>query len=123
MASLFAAFGIETHLLLAQLVNFGVLLWLPVNLTALGVDAKATSALLAKSAIYQGDGLIPTGMRRALTAVENTRFMGHGYDPTIEGLIGKQAGVLREGKTTAKEAAAALQKAATEQQKRYADRG
>ncbi len=78
---------------------------------------------LAKSAIYQGDGLVPTGMRRALTAVENTRFMGHGYDPTVESLISKQAGALREGKTTAKEAAAALQKAATAQQKRYASQG
>jgi putative MFS transporter len=39
------------------LVNFGVLLWLPVNLTALGVDAKATSALLAKSAIYALPGI------------------------------------------------------------------
>ena len=39
------------------LVNFGVLLWLPVNLTALGVDAKATSALLAKSAVYALPGI------------------------------------------------------------------
>ncbi|MGY4514944.1 MFS transporter [Lysobacter sp. HA18] len=39
------------------LVNFGVLLWLPVNLTALGVDAKATSGLLAKSAIYALPGI------------------------------------------------------------------
>jgi putative MFS transporter len=39
------------------LVNFGVLLWLPVNLTALGVDPKATSALLAKSAIYALPGI------------------------------------------------------------------
>jgi putative MFS transporter len=38
-------------------VNFGVLLWLPVNLTALGVDAKAASALLAKSAIYALPGI------------------------------------------------------------------
>lgn len=34
------------------LVNFGFLLWLPSNLTALGVDASAASALLAKSAFY-----------------------------------------------------------------------
>ncbi|GAB6194751.1 MFS transporter [Lysobacter xanthus] len=39
------------------LVNFGVLLWLPVNLTALGVDPKATSALLAKSAVYALPGI------------------------------------------------------------------
>lgn len=39
------------------LVNFGVLLWLPVNLTALGVDAKATSTLLAKSAVYALPGI------------------------------------------------------------------
>ncbi len=33
------------------LANFGFLLWLPVNLTELGVDPKATSAVLAKAAI------------------------------------------------------------------------
>jgi MFS transporter, putative metabolite:H+ symporter len=39
------------------LANFGFLLWLPVNLTELGVDAKAASALLAKSAIYALPGI------------------------------------------------------------------
>jgi len=39
------------------LVNFGVLLWLPVNLTALGVDPKAASSLLAKSAVYALPGI------------------------------------------------------------------
>ena len=39
------------------LVNFGVLLWLPVNLTALGVDPKAASTLLAKSAVYALPGI------------------------------------------------------------------
>jgi putative MFS transporter len=39
------------------LVNFGVLLWLPVNLTALGVDPKAASGLLAKSAVYALPGI------------------------------------------------------------------
>jgi putative MFS transporter len=39
------------------LVNFGFLLWLPVNLTELGVDPAATSALLAKSAIYALPGI------------------------------------------------------------------
>lgn len=39
------------------LVNFGFLLWLPVNLVELGVDAKAASALLAKSAIYALPGI------------------------------------------------------------------
>ena len=39
------------------LVNFGFLLWLPVNLVQLGVDAKAASALLAKSAIYALPGI------------------------------------------------------------------
>lgn len=33
------------------LVNFGFLLWLPANLTVLGVDAKQTSTLLAQSAV------------------------------------------------------------------------
>ena len=39
------------------LANFGFLLWLPVNLTKLGVDPKAASALLAKSAIYAIPGI------------------------------------------------------------------
>jgi putative MFS transporter len=39
------------------MVSFGFLLWLPVNLTELGVDAKATSALLARSAIYALPGI------------------------------------------------------------------
>lgn len=39
------------------LVNFGVLLWLPVNLAQLGVDAAAASALLAKSAVYALPGI------------------------------------------------------------------
>jgi putative MFS transporter len=39
------------------LVNFGVLLWLPVNLTTLGVDPEAASALLAKSAVYALPGI------------------------------------------------------------------
>ncbi len=39
------------------LVNFGFLLWLPSNLEALGVDAGAASALLAKSALYALPGI------------------------------------------------------------------
>lgn len=39
------------------LANFGFLLWLPVNLTELGVDAKAASAVLAKSAIFALPGI------------------------------------------------------------------
>ncbi|WP_460760161.1 MFS transporter [Lysobacter fragariae] len=39
------------------LANFGFLLWLPVNLTELGVDPKLASALLAKSAIYALPGI------------------------------------------------------------------
>ena len=39
------------------LVNFGFLLWLPVNLTELGVDPRAASALLARSAIYALPGI------------------------------------------------------------------
>ncbi len=34
------------------LVNFGFLLWLPANLNLIGVDAKATNLLLARSAVY-----------------------------------------------------------------------
>jgi putative MFS transporter len=39
------------------LVNFGFLLWLPVNLVHLGVEAGATSALLARSAILALPGI------------------------------------------------------------------
>jgi len=39
------------------LVNFGFLLWLPSNLSALGVDAGASSALLARSAVYALPGI------------------------------------------------------------------
>jgi len=39
------------------LANFGFLLWLPVNLVKLGVDPKAASALLAKSAVYALPGI------------------------------------------------------------------
>ena len=39
------------------LANFGFLLWLPVNLTELGVDPKAASALLAKSAVLALPGI------------------------------------------------------------------
>jgi putative MFS transporter len=39
------------------LANFGFLLWLPVNLTELGVDPKAASALLARSAVYALPGI------------------------------------------------------------------
>lgn len=39
------------------LVNFGFLLWLPTNLTELGVDPAAASALLARSAIFALPGI------------------------------------------------------------------
>ena len=39
------------------LANFGFLLWLPVNLTELGVDARAVNALLAKSAVLALPGI------------------------------------------------------------------
>ena len=39
------------------LANFGFLLWLPVNLTELGVDPKAASTVLAKSAILAIPGI------------------------------------------------------------------
>jgi putative MFS transporter len=54
--------GITSGLLVAGvawgLVNFGFLLWLPVNLAALGVDAAATSALLARSALFALPGIV-----------------------------------------------------------------
>jgi putative MFS transporter len=40
------------------LANFGFLLWLPVNLVQLGVDARGTSAVLAKSAILALPGIV-----------------------------------------------------------------
>jgi putative MFS transporter len=39
------------------LVNFGFVLWLPVNLVELGIASKATSALLARSAILALPGI------------------------------------------------------------------
>lgn len=39
------------------LVNFGFLLWLPINLRQLGIDPAAASALLAKSALYALPGI------------------------------------------------------------------
>jgi MFS transporter, putative metabolite:H+ symporter len=39
------------------LVNFGFLLWLPANLVKLGIDAHASSALLARSAILALPGI------------------------------------------------------------------
>ena len=39
------------------LVNFGFLLWLPTNLVNLGIEAKGTSALLARSAILALPGI------------------------------------------------------------------
>jgi putative MFS transporter len=39
------------------LVNFGFVLWLPVNLAQLGIDPKAASALLARSAVYALPGI------------------------------------------------------------------
>ena len=39
------------------LVTFGVLLWLPVNLARLGIDADAASGLLARSAVYALPGI------------------------------------------------------------------
>jgi putative MFS transporter len=39
------------------LANFGFVLWLPVNLTQLGVDPAAASALLAKGAVYAVPGI------------------------------------------------------------------
>ncbi len=41
------------------LVSFGFVLWLPLNLVAMGVDASATSALLARSALIALPGMLP----------------------------------------------------------------
>lgn len=54
--------GISTGLITAGiawgLANFGFLLWLPVNLTELGVDPRAASAVLAKSAMLALPGIV-----------------------------------------------------------------
>lgn len=42
------------------LANFGFLLWLPTNLVELGVDPKAASALLARSAVLALPGIAVT---------------------------------------------------------------
>lgn len=49
--------GLLTCGLAWGLANFGFLLWLPVNLTELGVDPKAVSAVLAKSALLALPGI------------------------------------------------------------------
>ncbi|MDQ3038396.1 MAG: MFS transporter [Pseudomonadota bacterium] len=41
------------------LVSFGFVLWLPLNLVAMGIDASATSALLARSALIALPGMLP----------------------------------------------------------------
>ena len=41
------------------LTSFGFVLWLPLNLVAMGVDASATSALLARSALIAVPGMLP----------------------------------------------------------------
>ena len=41
------------------LTSFGFVLWLPLNLVAMGVDASATSALLARSALIALPGMLP----------------------------------------------------------------
>ena len=41
------------------LVSFGFVLWLPLNLVSLGVDASATNALLARSALIALPGMVP----------------------------------------------------------------
>jgi MFS transporter, putative metabolite:H+ symporter len=40
------------------LVNFGFLLWLPSNLGSMGMDSKAASALIAKSAVFALPGIL-----------------------------------------------------------------
>jgi putative MFS transporter len=51
------SWGLATCGLGWGLVNFGFVLWLPVNLTSLGVDPKAASALLARSALLAVPGI------------------------------------------------------------------
>lgn len=41
------------------LVSFGFVLWLPLNLVSMGVDASATNALLARSALIALPGMLP----------------------------------------------------------------
>jgi MFS transporter, putative metabolite:H+ symporter len=49
--------GLATCAIGWGLVNFGFLLWLPANLIKLGIDAHASSALLARSAILALPGI------------------------------------------------------------------
>ena len=50
--------GLLTCGLAWGMANFGFLLWLPVNLTRLGVDPQATSAVLARSALFALPGIV-----------------------------------------------------------------
>lgn len=74
---------------------------------------------LVNSAIYQGDSPLKVGQRRLLTASPDTRFMGHGWDPQIDQMVGPIIDIMREGKANAKETAATLQDQISRQQRRY----
>jgi ABC-type glycerol-3-phosphate transport system substrate-binding protein len=75
---------------------------------------------LVGTEIYQGDSPLKQGQRRLLVAGANTQYQGNGFDPQIETMLNTTIGSLREGKITSREAAAQMQKQATEQQQRYA---
>jgi ABC-type glycerol-3-phosphate transport system substrate-binding protein len=75
---------------------------------------------IIQSEIYAGDSPHKIGLRRLHTALPNTQFQGHGFDPQIVGMIGEIVNTLREGKMDTKATAAELQQQVTAQQARFA---
>ena len=75
---------------------------------------------IVKSEIYTGDSPLKAGLRRLHTALDTTRFQGHGFDPQIAEMITEIVDTMREGKNNGKATAAELQRQVTAQQDRFA---
>lgn len=79
---------------------------------------------LVNSKIYQGDDPLKRGLRRELLALQNTVYMGHGFDPQMvtgdTNLFTRVMDSVREGKLKPKEASKQLQQQATDQTRRQA---